>query len=117
VLSRLAREFAAEIRNHDWSDAPYRADRAGHDRASDRGNTRQLSPRETDCVRLNAMWVTAQVLAHADANSDVVEFAAAAGVRERRPGILQAGLRSRGGVFAAPGTWDFQAGPAELAQA
>jgi hypothetical protein len=35
ALSRLAEDFAAEIRNHDWSDAPWRADRAGHDRSRD----------------------------------------------------------------------------------
>ena len=29
MLSRLAQEFADEIANHDWSDAPYRLDRAG----------------------------------------------------------------------------------------
>jgi hypothetical protein len=33
ALSRLAEAFAAEICNHDWSDAPWRADRAGHDRS------------------------------------------------------------------------------------
>ncbi|GII34484.1 hypothetical protein Pmi06nite_79260 [Planotetraspora mira] len=28
VLSRIARELAAEIAQHDWSDAPYQADGA-----------------------------------------------------------------------------------------
>lgn len=35
ALSRLAREFAAEINYHDWSDAPFRLDRAGHQRDHD----------------------------------------------------------------------------------
>ena len=80
ALSRLAEAFAAEIRNHDWSDAPWRADRAGHDRSTD-SNTgeQQLLPHETEIVRLNATWVTAQVLAYMDPNFDVYEFAEAAG--------------------------------------
>ena len=36
MLSRRALEFAAEISSHDWSDAPYRLDRAGHQRSKDR---------------------------------------------------------------------------------
>jgi len=105
MLSRAAREFAIEIAGHDWSDAPYRADRAGHQRAHDRRPSEgHLDPAETDCVRLNAMWITAQVLAHADPQFDVVEYAAACGVQERRPGILRAGLRlDRDGQVSAPG--------------
>jgi hypothetical protein len=80
-LSRLAREFAAEIRSHDWSDAPYRLDRAGHQRRTDSRRTeKQLNSKETDCVRTNVMFMTAQVLKHLDPNLDVHEYAAACGV-------------------------------------
>ena len=82
MLSRLAQEFAAEIRNHDWSDAHERLDRAGHRRENDRGSAvkETLSPDQTDKVRTNVMWVTAQVLKHADPNLDLHEYAAACGV-------------------------------------
>lgn len=113
ALSRLAREFAAEIRQHDWSDAPWRRDRAGHDRVHDTNRgTKVLSEHETDAVRTNVMWVTAQVLAHADANFDAYEFAEACGVdtRTRRgvtSGVIEAGLRKdRDGRYHRPGTWD-----------
>lgn len=81
MLNRLARELAAEIYSHDWSDAPYRLDRAGHQRRTDskRGDE-QLDAVETDRVRTNVMWVTAQVLKHADPNLDLHEYAAACGV-------------------------------------
>lgn len=113
ALSRLAREFAAEIRNHDWSDAPYRTDRAGHRREDDRLDRRseQLSRVETDRVRMNVMWVAAQVLGHADPNFDEHEFAEAAGVdpydsRGRKSGTITAGLRKVDGRYCRPGTWD-----------
>lgn len=111
ALSRLAREFAAEIANHDWSDAPFRADRAGHDRARDRTQTRVLAPGETDIVRMNVMWVTAQVLGHADPNFDEYEFAEACGVETRtrsghRNGGISAGLRKADGRYCRPGTWE-----------
>lgn len=81
MLSRRAREFAAEISSHDWSDAPYRLDRAGHDRRTDsRASDEVLSPEETDRVRTNVAWVVAQVLKHEDPNLDLYEFAAACGV-------------------------------------
>jgi hypothetical protein len=102
MLSRLAREFAAEIANHDWSDAPYRLDRAGHNREwdSNRGN-RVLEAHEADVIRTNVMWVTAQVLLHADPNLDLHEYAEACGVprritrnRDGRPsGAIPAGIR------------------------
>lgn len=111
ALSRLAREFAAEIANHDWSDAPYRADRAGHDRTKDHSNCKQLSPGETSIVRMNAMWVTAQVLGHADPNFNEYEFAKACGVETRTihgrlNGGISAGLRQIDGRYCRPGTWD-----------
>lgn len=113
ALSRLAREFAAEIKNHDWSDAPYRADRAGHDRKADNRSTDTLDPVQTDRVRMNVMWVTAQVLGHRDPNFDEYEFAEACGVETRtgrgaKDGSIRAGLRIDGeGRFAKPGTWEY----------
>ena len=84
MLSRIAREMAAQINSHDWSDAPYRLDRAGHQRHLDsksKSSTKQpLDPTETDYVRTNVMWNVAQVLIHQDPNFDVYEFAAACGV-------------------------------------
>ncbi len=104
MLSRLAREFAAEIRNHDWSDAHERLDRAGHRREHDRASAvkETLSPDQTDRVRTNVMWVTAQVLKHADPNLDLHEYAAACGVppsithrrSDGKPsGAIDAGIR------------------------
>jgi hypothetical protein len=108
VLSRLASEFAAEIKNHDWSDAHLRADRAGHSRRADthRPDADTLSAEETNRVRVNVMWVTAQVLGHRDANFDVVEFAKECGVSGFSPAALRSGLRREKGVYAAPGTWN-----------
>lgn len=116
-LSRLAQQFADEIRQHDWSDAPYRTDRAGHRRESDtstRPGVPQLDKAGTDAIRMNVMWVTAQVLGYNDPNLDVYEFAEACGVETRTPsgypksGVITAGLRSKlqGGGYARPGTWD-----------
>lgn len=84
MLSRTAEEFAAEISNHDWSDAPYRGDRAGHRREDDTNKGDDvLSEEESETLRLNVMWVTAQVLKHADPNLDLHEFAEACGVPRR----------------------------------
>lgn len=115
ALSRLAEEFAAEIRAHDWSDAPWRLDRAGHNRTADpKKPVEHLDPDETDRVRTNVMWVTAQVLLHADPNFSVEEFAVACGIPRRIThrtdgkfsGALTGGLRIRDGLPADPGTWD-----------
>ena len=111
ALSRLAREFAAEIANHDWSDAPYRADRAGHDRTKDRTSSEQLSPGSTNCLRLNVMWVTAQVLGHADPNFNVYEFADACGIEIKTQhgqlnGMIECGVRQVNGRYCRPGTCD-----------
>lgn len=103
ALSRQATEFAAEIRAHDWSDAPYRLDRAGHRRSMDGVNAskQQLASDETDAVRTNVMWVVAQVLSYSDPNFDPVAFALACGVHAA-PGIIQAGIRARP-EWAVPG--------------
>jgi hypothetical protein len=126
ALSRLAREFAAEINYHDWSDAPYRLDRAGHQRDHDgqRATAQQLSPEQADRVRTNVMWVAAQVLAHADPNFDVFEFAEWCGVDTRtsagraRSGHIPAGLRynAETGAVDRPGDpepWDEEPAPAD----
>jgi hypothetical protein len=113
ALSRLAEQFAAEIALQDWSDAPYRADRAGHRRENDSPGklTQQLDAAGTETVRVNAMWVTAQVLAYNDPNFDVNEFAKACGIGEytaagyRWGGSIVNGLRvARDGSWAEPGT-------------
>lgn len=112
ALSRLAQQFAAEISNHDWSDAPYRFDRAGHDRTVDGKGAKQLEPHETDRIRENVMAVTAQVLGYQDPNFDEYEFAEACGVDTRtaagrpRSGTIRAGLRIVNGQYCRPGTWD-----------
>lgn len=105
-LSRLARELAAEIAQHDWSDAPFRADRAGHSRVHDtNAGPEQLTPAQTEIVRLNVIWVTGQVLAFSDPNFDIVEYAEAAGDLGTNPGWLKAGLRRVGKEYDVPGTW------------
>lgn len=108
MLSRIAQQHAAEIRNHDWSDAPWRADRAGHQRRFDTNRqVQQLEPREAETVKLNVMWVTAQVLGYNDPAFDVVEFADACGCAESRPGVLRAGLRgAKGAEYSRPGSYE-----------
>ena len=114
-LSRIAQEFADEIRKHDWSDAHTRLDRAGHDRTVDHTTAPALSANETDNIRTNVMWVAAQVLRFEDPNFPVHEFAVACGVPHRithnsdgrASGAIGAGIRILDGVVAVPGTWDF----------
>ncbi|WP_181770929.1 hypothetical protein [Amycolatopsis pittospori] len=124
ALSRLAREFAAEISYHDWSDAPFRLDRAGHQRDNDGINAtpEQLTPEQTEFVRTNVMWIAAQVLGHADPNFDVFEFAEWCGVDTRtrsgrpRSGHIPAGLRfDDNTTMSRPGdpeAWDEDPTPA-----
>lgn len=112
ALSRLAREYAAEIRAHDWSDAPYRADRAGHRREDDRGwrDRPRLSERETEIVRLNVMWVVGQVLGHAGVLrlDEIYEWAEACGCDTNTPAgrprsrQIRYGFRFDGDAFAGP---------------
>ncbi|WP_166353046.1 hypothetical protein [Phytoactinopolyspora limicola] len=112
MLSRLAQQFADEIANHDWSDAPWRADGAGHQRDRDsRLVTEQLDSEQTERVRINVMWVAAQVLKFNDPNLDLHEFAAACGVPRyfthntdgRRSGTITAGVRMDGSQALEPG--------------
>lgn len=115
ALSRLAAEFAAEIKQQDWSDAPFRPDRAGHQRWMDGNNPaiRQLESDETDILKLNIMWNTAQVLAHRDPNFDVYEYAEACGIANRhiytssgrKSGGITGGLRQDEGGYHRPGTY------------
>jgi hypothetical protein len=106
ALSRIAAEFAAEIKQHDWSDAPYRLDRAGHDRETDTNRGPDvLSVGESMKVRTNVMWVAAQVLGYSDPNFDVHEFAAACGVHGIHPGFISGGIRNWNGHHK-PGTYD-----------
>lgn len=103
MLSVIAQQFADEIRLHDWNDAPYRADRAGHQRASDgsRQSKQTLTSDEVEILRLNVVWVVGQVLGYNDGNFNIHEFGEAAGVAHRflrntdgRPsGIMDHGLR------------------------
>lgn len=102
MLSRAAQEMAAEIAGHDWSDAPYRLDRAGHQRSTDTKRSMDvLEGSEPDWVRWNVVMVTAQVLLLQDPGMDIVEYAIACGLPRRlthnsngKPsGGLSAGLR------------------------
>lgn len=102
MLTGIERDMAAEIKQHDWSDAPYRLDRAGHRREDDsnRGSD-HLTETEADNVRINVMWVAAQVLKYQRPDLDVHEFAEACGTpdsfRLRRDGspsgMIDAGIR------------------------
>lgn len=109
ALSRIAKMQADEIREHDWSDAHKRLDRAGHRRSDDRSASEQMLPDEAMRVRTNAMWVTAQVHAYLDPNFNVVEYAATCGVTGMTPDSLRAGLRKTGDGFHRPGTREVDA--------
>jgi hypothetical protein len=86
VLSRRGSEFAVEITSHDWSEASYREDRAGHRRERDRDA-------ETDRAWTTAMGVLAQVLGPAEWNLDPEEGAEACG---QRPGLDPRSAASHG---------------------
>ncbi|MFI7630291.1 hypothetical protein [Microbispora rosea] len=107
ALSRIAREFAAEIAAHDWSDAPWRVDRAGHRRERDtphRLTEEALDTKGTNNVRANVMMVAAQVLGHMDPSLDLLEFAQACGVYDHTEAALRAGTRRDGdGNYLPPG--------------
>lgn len=112
ALSRIAREMAAEIAAHDWSDSPYRVDKAGHRREDDTGPKRSRNVLEEDQemrVRANVCFVTAQVLGHAGliTPGDLAEYAAECGLNVRInrvravPGWLHFGIRWTGENGAA----------------
>lgn len=106
MLSRVAAEMAAEIKQQDWSDAPFRIDRAGHQRRNDSNRgTGVLNEKETENVKTNVMWVTAQVLGHNDPSFNVLEYAAACGiVGLSSTGWIKAGVRVTDGRYDPPGT-------------
>lgn len=113
ALSRRAQKHADEIRAHDWSDAPFRADRAGHKREDDSrssADSPQLTDTQTGVLKLNIVWVTGQVLASDDPNFDIYEFAEACGVatstsRGQKNRGIEYGLRVIKGRPCVPGTW------------
>lgn len=119
ALSGRARDMAAEIRLHDWSDAHSRLDRAGHqhDNDSPSKRQRQLTPEETDYVRMNVVWVTGQALLYEDPTLNFAEYAEACGVSGRLlrnkdgaySGALWSGIRLEptptGEVTHRPGTY------------
>ncbi|MCK8431851.1 hypothetical protein G3I77_02080 [Streptomyces sp. D2-8] len=115
ALSKLAQQFADEISLQDWSDAHIRIDRAGHDRKTDTKSSPNdpiLNADEVRRVKINVMWVTAQVLGYNDPNFDVYEFAEACGIntqnsRGGRDGTYRAGLRSMDGLYQQPGTFKY----------
>jgi hypothetical protein len=103
--------LAGEIKFHDWSDAPFRKDRAGHQRATDsrvRLGDQILTVQQTEAVLWNVCWVVGQVLGHADPNFDVYEFFEAAGVRTKTSagrqdqGIVHGIRRHADGSFQSP---------------
>ena len=57
MLSHIATAFADEISNHDWSDAPYRLDRAGHHREDDsnRGKTYSSQHKPLVCKAMSSL--------------------------------------------------------------
>ncbi|MQY11489.1 hypothetical protein SRB5_16080 [Streptomyces sp. RB5] len=119
MLSRFAAQLAAEIKQHDWSDAPYRADKAGHNRQMDGRNATptQLDPQQTRMLTMNVAWVAAQVLAYNDPNLDEHEFFEACGLNARnKDGRLSGGVthglrfetvENGGRRFQVPGTYRF----------
>ncbi|MFE2561614.1 hypothetical protein ACFXGT_37525 [Streptomyces sp. NPDC059352] len=115
ALSKVAQQLADEIRLQDWTDAHIRGDRAGHDRKRDSKSHPSdpvLNAEQTQSVRTNVMWVTAQVLGYNDPNFDVYEFAQACGVnilnsRGGKDGSIAAGLRTSYGRYCRPGTYEF----------
>ncbi|MFD9067731.1 hypothetical protein ACFVZ3_40170 [Kitasatospora purpeofusca] len=121
ALSRIAAQQAAEIKQHDWSDAPYRADKAGHDRSMDgrQASSEQLTPDQVVRLKMNVAWVTAQVLAYNDPNFSEHEYFQACGLESRnsngRPSAtVTYGLRHGPAAdgsgtrrFQIPGTYRF----------
>ncbi|KAB2584121.1 hypothetical protein BS297_16965 [Rhodococcus erythropolis] len=117
-LNSTAAHLAAEIAAHDWSDAPYRIDRAGHSRNddSDSKRTKDLPADETAKIKTNVMWNVAQVMAYSDPKFDVNDFAKACGIPDSirlrhdgsPSGTIESGLRSHqvsgGRRYAMPGS-------------
>ena len=104
ALSHMAARLAAEIHDHDWSDAHSRLDGSRHNRKLDHTGTDQLPPAKAESIRLNVVWVVGQALAEEDPNFSIREFAKAAGVtddflltrRRNENGGIEAGIRPIG---------------------
>ena len=128
ALTARERHLAAEIRAHDWSEAPYRATGTAHAPAhahapsgdgdgSDGGSPGSAAPRlsqeEAERVRVNVMWVVAQCLGYEDPEFNPDAFAEAAGItRDYRctpfggpSAIVREGLRvGTDGSYDTPGS-------------
>ena len=122
ALTARERHLAAEIRAHDWSEAPYRAtgtahapsgDGNGSDGGSPGSAAPRLSPEEAERVRVNVMWVVAQCLGYEDPEFNPDAFAEAAGVTRDyrctpfggRSAIVREGLRvGTDGSYDTPGS-------------
>jgi hypothetical protein len=76
ALSEMAAQFAAQIREHPWAEIP--------DLPEDG---------DPEFIRLNAMWVTAQVLGRSDPNFDVYEYSQACGCTGRSRKFIESGVR------------------------
>lgn len=101
-LSTQHAALAEQIRNQDWSDAHTRLDGAGHNRITDKTTTAQLTPEESERVRMNVIWVVGQALADHDPNFSIRHFAESAGASQaflvtrdgkRKNGMIEAGIR------------------------
>ena len=126
ALTARERHLAAEIRAHDWSEAPYRAtgtahaptgDGSGSGSGSGDGSPGSAAPRlsqeEAERVRVNVMWVVAQCLGYEDPEFNPDAFAEAAGItRDYRctpfggpSAIVREGLRvGTDGSYDTPGS-------------
>lgn len=116
-LTRDQQKRAAEIRAQDWSDAPFRRDRAGHRWEDDSPSkqTVRLDQTQTENLLWNVVVNAAQVYAYEDPNFDVYVFGEACGLprhmlynnRGGRDGGLEAGIRksSADGSPSRPGPY------------
>ena len=120
ALTARERHLAAEIRAHDWSEAPYRATGTAHAPTGDGSGdgspgsaAPRLSPEEAERVRVNVMWVVAQCLGYEDPEFNPDAFAEAAGITRDyrctpfggRSAIVREGLRvGTDGSYDTPGS-------------
>jgi hypothetical protein len=105
ALSRDARELAALIQYHDWSDAPYRFDRALHRRDEDTHcGSDFLDAEETVSVVLNVTAIGNQFLLYRDPNHNPWEFALACGISPR-PHVFNSNGQPSGIISPAGLMW------------
>lgn len=74
-MPSVAAEMAREIADHYWADAPYRLDRAGHQR----DGSQELTAEEAARVRDNVVLVTVSALRCAYPGIDDAAYARACG--------------------------------------